>query len=144
MLWTLLAIGTCELVVVHLLIALWSPAFALGVSIVSLVALLWLIRGIRSLATLPNRIEGDRLILRAGRLRSVTVPLAAIAGVRGEATRAEAKARHVLNLALIAHPNVMIDLRAPIIRRGRSVTTLAHRLDDPVTFVAALDAARAP
>jgi len=141
MMWTLLVIGSCELVVVHFLIALWSPVIALGVSVLSLAALVWLVAGIRSLSTLPTQIEGEWLTLRAGRLRSVAIPLTQIAGVRGEPTRAEAKARDVLNLALIAHPNVVIDLDPPLARRWRRVRALAHRLDDPAGFVAALESA---
>ena len=67
MMWTLLAIGSCELVVAHFLIALWSPVVALGVSVLSLAALVWLVAGIRSLSTLPTQIEGEWLTLRAGR-----------------------------------------------------------------------------
>ena len=138
MMWTLLAIASCELAVVHFLIALWSHAAALAVSLVTLPALVWLVRGIRSLATMPSLVGEGVLVLRAGRMKGVTVPLTDVAGLRGVASAAEAKAPGVLNLAMIAHPNVLVDLVRPVERRGRAYRTLAHRLDDPAAFADAL------
>jgi hypothetical protein len=144
MMWTLLAIASCELVVVHLLLALWSPAAALAVSLATLAGIGWLIRGIASLSRLPSMLVDDRLTLRAGRIKGVVLPLSQIAGVRGEPDRGEARAPDVLNLALVAHPNVVLDLASPLVRRGRAYRAVAHRLDDAPGFVAALDAARPP
>jgi hypothetical protein len=45
-----------------------------------------------------------------------------------------------MNLAMLSYPNVIVDLAEPIARGRRSIRHIAHRLDDPVGFVAALDA----
>ncbi|WP_245739146.1 hypothetical protein [Sphingomonas rubra] len=138
MLWVLVALCVVELVVVHLLLAIWVPRAALLVSILTLVGMGWLIRMILSFDGRPVRIEGDCLVLQVGTLRRVTVPLAAVAGVRlrgwsGE----EVKRRSTLNLALVAWPNVAVDLAAPLPGR-RGIVTIVHRLDDPHGFAAAL------
>ncbi|WP_051272934.1 hypothetical protein [Sphingomonas phyllosphaerae] len=113
---------------------------ALVLTLVSLGTMAWLVRAIRSFQHLPVLIDGDRLVLRAGRLRSVTVERARIAGLRAtEWTHAETRAREVLNLALIAFPNVWIDLAEPLATgRRRRIVAVAHRLDDPAGFAAAL------
>lgn len=144
MMWTLLAIASCELVVVHLLLALWSPAAALAVSLATLAGIAWLVRGIASLSSHSSTLAGDRLTLRAGRIKGVVVPLSQIAGVRGEPDRGEAQAGDMLNLALVAHPNVVLDLASPVVRRGRAYRAVAHRLDDAPGFVAAIERARSP
>lgn len=46
------------------------------------------------------------------------------------------KQRSVLNLALLAYPNLVVDLVAPLPGR-RGITTIVHRLDDPAAFAAA-------
>lgn len=140
MMWTLLAIGLCELVVAHFLIALWSRPVALAVSLVTLPALAWLVVGIVSLGSRPSVLADDVLHLRAGRMKGVEVPLSQIAGVRGVASAAEVRFPDVLNLAMIAHPNILVDLTRPMNRRGRSIRTLAHRVDDPAAFAAAITA----
>lgn len=43
------------------------------------------------------------------------------------------------NLALIAYPNVMIDLRQPVVSGRRTITTVAHRMDDLPGFLTALN-----
>ena len=138
MMWAFLSIAICELAVVHFLIALWSSVAALVVSLVSVPLLIWLIRGIASLRSMPSTIADGLVTLRAGRMRCAAVPLSQVAGWREAFAAAEAKAPDVLNLALIAHPNVMIDLAQPIVRGKRVYNRLAHRLDDPAAFVAAL------
>ena len=47
-----------------------------------------------------------------------------------------------VNFALVAHPNVVLTLNAPVRWRGRDVTTLAHRFDDAPAFLRALAAIR--
>ena len=137
MMWVLLALATLELAVVHLLVALWNPVVAVVLSVVSLAGIGWLLVVLRSFRRLPVRLEADALLMRVGTLKSCRIPLSAIAGVRGEAPREEVRARTTVNLALLAWPNTIIDLSEPLGRRG-TLTTVAHRLDDPAQFAARL------
>jgi hypothetical protein len=48
------------------------------------------------------------------------------------------KERSVLDLGLLAYPNVLVELSEPVERRtGRQTTAVAHCLDDPNGFAAA-------
>lgn len=137
MLWVLVLLGCGELIVVHLLLALWHPRVALAISLLTLPALVWLVVGICAMSRRPVLIERDRLVMRVGTIRSVAVPLTQIAGLRTSWTGAEIKDRRVSNMALVAYPNIVVDLAAPLPGR-RGIVAIAHRLDDPRAFAAAL------
>jgi hypothetical protein len=137
--WAFACIMAVELVVIHLLVsALWSRTAAAILSILSLAALVWTIAFIRSLKRLPVLIDAERVTMRLGFLKSVRVPLDRVAGVRTAWPGEALKQRAVLNLALINYPNVMLDLDPPLLTRRRSVDAVAHRLDDPSGFAAAI------
>lgn len=142
MLWVLVTLCSIELAVVHLLVALWWRPAAIALSVVSLATIVWLVRGILSLSTLPSTLTPAALTLRAGRLARISVPLSAVAGLRKEWDMAALKAPGVRRLSLVAHPNIWVDLKEPVTRRGRRVHAIAHRLDDPHAFADALDALR--
>jgi hypothetical protein len=137
--WAFACIMAIELFVVHLLVsALWSRTAAAILSALSLAALTWTIMFIRSLKRLPVLVDGERVTMRVGRLKSVEVARDRIAGVRTSWPAEALKQRAVLNLALINYPNVMLDLDPPLLARRRSLRAVAHRLDDPSGFVAAI------
>lgn len=136
--WVFFGLAVIELLVVHLLLGLWRPRVAIIVSIVSASGLLWIAMLIRSFRRLPVRIADGRLVMRAGTLRGVSVPLDQVAGLRASWDAAAVKDRSMLNLALIAWPNVVVDLTSPLPGR-RAVTAIAHRLDDPDAFAAAVE-----
>jgi len=137
--WAFACIMAIELVVVHLLVsALWSRTAAAILSILSLAALVWTVSFILSLSRLPVLVDRDKVTMRVGTLKSVEVPRDRIAGVRTAWPREALKERTVLNLALINYPNVMLDLEPPLVTRRRSLGAIAHRLDDPTAFVAAI------
>jgi len=138
MMWVLFGLALVETAVVHLLIALWSPAVALGVSLLTLAAMAWLVLLIRSFRTRPVELGSDGLNWRCGTLRSLTVPLAQLGGLRSDWDNALVKDRSTLNLALIAWPNVVLDLAEPVMLGRRRIERLAHKLDDREAFVAAL------
>ena len=140
MMWVLVAIASVELVVVHFLLALLWPWLALVLSAFSLATILWLVSAIRSFRSLPVLVDGDRIILRAGRLKGVEVAPMNVAGLRGSWDAAALKEPGVFNLALIAYPNVVVDLRVPIPVGRRTVRSVAHRLDEPAAFAAAIKA----
>lgn len=132
-----------EAVAFHLLLGLWCPALSAALSIVSVAALVWLLLLIRSFRCLPVVLNDAELIWRCGTLRGVTVPLSQIAGVRTRWDLALVRDRETLNCALIAWPNVVLDLAEPVMRGRRRISRLAHRLDDHEAFIAALERLRA-
>ena len=139
MIWVLIGLSTVELVVVHLLLAHWWPRIAIAVAAVTLGMIMWLVTVVRACRSMPVVLEADRLLMRTGRLRSVSVATQQIAGLRSSCDAATLKQRHVLNLALIAYPNTVIDLLAPVAVGRRQISTIAHRLDDPAGFADALN-----
>ncbi|TGX55943.1 hypothetical protein E5A73_02175 [Sphingomonas gei] len=140
MMWVFFGLACIELVVVHFLVALWDWRVALMLSLISLSGVVWLFVVVASFRRLPVVIDDDGVVLRAGRLRSVRVPLGEIAEIRTHWDGEEVKGRDVLNLALIAYPNVLIELRNALPGR-RSIRRVAHRFDDPAAFQRALLAA---
>ncbi|MFL9842302.1 hypothetical protein ABS767_15130 [Sphingomonas sp. ST-64] len=140
MLWALMAISLVELGVVHLLVALlWSGTAALALSVVTLAGLGWMVWQLRQMPRRPVLLDADGLWMRVGTIRSIRVPTAAIAGVRTAIDPAIRRDRSVLRLSLLSHPNVVVALNAPL-SEGRPISAIAHRLDDPDAFVAAIEA----
>lgn len=136
--WAFVALASIELVVVHLLLMLWRPWLAAILSALTLTSIAWLIGVIRSFGRLPVTIDGRALVMRVGTLSRLVIPVEDIAGLRTEWDGALVKRRTTLNLALIAYPNVVVDLARP--RPGRrGVIAVAHRLDQPEAFVAAIE-----
>ncbi len=139
MIWVLIGLSTVELVVVHLLLAHWWPRFAIVVAVLTLSGIVWLVMFVRSFRNLPVLLDSERLVMRVGRWRSVSVSTEHIRGLRSSSDATMLKQRHVLNLALIAYPNTLVDLVAPVAVGRRRISTIAHRLDDPAGFAAALN-----
>jgi predicted O-methyltransferase YrrM len=131
--------ASVELVVVHLLVAMWRPDVALVLSLLSLASIGWLVRVIRSFRRLPVLIEHDRLVMRVGTLKRVDVSRAQVAGLRQSWDAATLKERGTVKLSLIAYPNVVVDLDPPVPDRRGLVRAVAHRLDDLAAFTVALD-----
>jgi hypothetical protein len=139
MLGVLLGLAVCEAVVVHIVaIAVWGRTVALPLAIVGVAligAIAWLLR---SLKRLPVVIGAETLIMRAGGLRRVEIPLANVDGLVTTWDAADLKRRDVLNLALVAWPNVVVELRCPVTTKRRKIGRIAHRLDDPAGFATTL------
>ncbi|QJU58829.1 hypothetical protein HL653_14580 [Sphingomonas sp. AP4-R1] len=139
MLWTLVAISLVEMATIHLLIALWRPWVGAILSLASVAVIVWLVRLIRSFRRLPVLVGEGHVLMRAGTLHRIDIPAARIAGLRSEWSAASLKDRSIARLSLLAYPNVIVELNAPIRgRRGRLIHAVAHRLDDPAAFSAAL------
>ena len=141
MLWALVALSVAELLVVHLLVALlWSKAVAIALTVLTLATIAWLVAFIRSFGRFPVRVDGERLVMRVGFLSGIDVAKAEVAAVRRDFSGPETKAPGILNLALLAFPNVLVELRSPVPRgrRKRRVRAITHRLDDPAGFCAAV------
>ena len=140
MMWVLVALCTIELVVDHLLLMHWYPTAAIVLSIATLAGLVWLVRVILSFKRLPVLLTEDEIVMRVGYLRKVTIPLAFVKDLPAHWTAESVKKRGVVNLALIAYPNIVIELDPPIAGKRAPITAVAHRLDDPAAFTAALNA----
>lgn len=138
MMWAFLSIALVEAIVVHLLVAMWSLGFAVVLSVISLAAVVSLVRMIRSFRRLPIVLNGETLTMRCGTMRSITTPTVNISGLRESWSADALKGRRVLKLSLLAYPNVVVDLIEPVAFGRRVVETIAHRLDQPHEFTAEL------
>jgi hypothetical protein len=141
MVWILVACGMVELIVTHTLIAFWNTTVALVLSVLTLSTLGWLVRGLLLMKRRPVLLGGGRLVMQVGSIRRIDVSIAGIVGVRTSIDAFTLKQRSVLNLALLAYPNVIVDLGAPLPGR-RGIVAIAHRLDDPAAFATALERLR--
>jgi hypothetical protein len=142
LMWAFAGIMAVELAVTHLLVsALWSRTAAGIFSGLTLTALIWTVMLIRSFKRLPVIVGPDEILMRLGSLKPVRVPAGQIAGVRTSWPSGAEKKRGVFNLALINYPNVMLDLDPTFPgTRKRPLSAVAHRLDDPAGFAAAVRA----
>lgn len=138
MMWVLLVLSGIELLVVHFLIALWSPDVSIFVSLLTLSGMIWFAALIASFRKLPILLDGETLTIRVGRLRSFDIPLAAMRGLRNDWGADDLKRGDVSNLALIAYPNIWVDLDEPVSGRRGPIVAIAHKLDDPHAFKLAL------
>ena len=136
MMWVFLGIASVELVVTHLLVALWRPRVAVALSVVSLSGIVWLVRLLMSLKRLPVLIEDDRLVMRVGTLKRIDILRAQVAGLHTQWDARTFKRGSGIKLSLIAWPNVVVDTTRPV--AGGPVLAIGHRLDDPAGFTAAL------
>ena len=139
MMWVLVGLVSIELVIDHALLAMWRPAAAILLLVATLGGIVWLVAGIRSFRRLPVTLDADMLVMRVGTLRQVAIPVKDIAGLRDHWDAAFVKRRTTLNLALIAYPNIVVDLATPRPMGRRSIEAVAHRLDDRAAFVAAVE-----
>lgn len=138
MLWAFVGIAGIELIVDHLLVAMWKPKVALSLSALTIPSVIWLIGVIRSCRRLPVLIEEDRLVLRVGTLKRVDVPRGQVVGLRETWDGSVFKARDALKLSLLAYPNVVVAIDPPVVGRRGPIRLIGHRLDDPAAFAAAL------
>ncbi len=140
MMWVLFGLICIEAAVTHFLIALWNVPIAIFLSVISLATAAWLIFFLRSLRKHPLRLSSDGLVWPVGSMRAVIVPLSQIRERVEQWTLDGIRRDGLFNAALIAHPNIVLSLDPPICTRRRTIRYLAHRLDDPQAFNAALDA----
>lgn len=140
MMWVLLGLVGIEAAVTHGLIALWNGRVALILSGISLGVAIWLVIFILSFRTHPVQLRPMELVWPAGHLRAVTVPITQVMARREDWTLAAIREEGVFNAALIAHPNIVLELDPPVRKGRRTIRYLAHRLDDPQAFNVALDA----
>jgi hypothetical protein len=140
MLWVFVALASIELIVAHMMLSFWKPWVAMVASTLSLVTMAWVVRLVLSFKTLPVEADDTRLMMRVGAFRSVSVTLDNIEKIRSSWPPEDLRNRAVWNLAMIAYPNVIVDLIHPVevtdLRGRRTISAIAHRLDDPRAFLA--------
>lgn len=137
---TLLILSAIEIATYHLLVGHWSRTAALVMFILSDVGFVYLLGLIKSFRFRPVLLTPEGVRVRSGFLIDQFVPLDAIVAVENGFTGAEIHDPATLNAALLAWPNVMLRLDAPIsrpslLKKRRPFDRIAFRLDDPEPFV---------
>ncbi|PZQ22040.1 MAG: hypothetical protein DI569_09650 [Sphingopyxis macrogoltabida] len=140
LLWAFFGLATIEMLAVHLFVALRWPLIGWPLSIASFLSIVWLIGWIRSWQRLPHELHADVLRLHMGSLRSLDVPIDAIAAIEKDPSSERLKAAGARSLVALAHPNRLLVLNRAVGAR-RPCRAVAIRLDDPAAFDAAMDAA---
>lgn len=136
----LLGLAVVETLVIHIVaVALWGWPVALVIALLDLSLIAGLIGLLRSIRRHPVTIGETELVLRVGALKTIHIPLDHVSGLRASWDSAALKRKGVVNLALANWPNVVVDLSRPVRVRRRDIEAVAHRLDDPEAFRAALE-----
>lgn len=135
---TLLVLQAIEVAIHHLLLAHWSAFAAYVLFVLSDVGLIYMIALIKSFRLRPVLLTPEGVRVRTGMLIDRFVPFAAIAGIETSFDSMLVKDRGTLNAGLLAWPNLVLTLHAPMPGHRRAITAIAFRLDDPEPFVRAL------
>lgn len=138
MLWAFVGLASIELLVVHFLLSFWSRTAALILSGLTLASIVWLVALIRSLKRLPVIVGEAGVTMRLGSLRSVTIAPAQLRALRRSISADALKQKGMLNLAMMDHPNVVLDVE-PMADARRPIRGIAHKLDDPAGFATAIE-----
>jgi hypothetical protein len=137
-----LALALIESAVVHIVaVAYWGWKVALALALFDGSLVIMLAGLLRSFRTMPIVLADGVLLMRTGKRLSVSIPVENVRSLRAHWSADDLMAPNVLNMALAAWPNVVIDLKQPVQRRRRAITTVAHCVDDPVGFRLALETA---
>lgn len=137
----LLGLAIVETLVIHVVaVGLWGWRVALVLGLLDLSLVVALVGLLRAIRRHPVTIGDDGLTMRLGQRRIGPIPLESVARLRSGWDAAALKQKGVANLALTTWPNIVIDLAVPVTVRGRPIYTIAHKLDDPAAFAAALTA----
>ena len=143
MMWVLIGLSSIEIATVHFLLSFWNGWVALSASLLTGMTVFWLVCLLLSMRRLPVLLDQNILVMRVGTLRRFDIDRTNIAAVRQRWESGAERAKSVANLALIAYPNIMIDLAEPMMRKrlGRDVaiSSIAHRLDDLPAFLCAMN-----
>jgi hypothetical protein len=137
---SLLALSAIEVAVYHIFVGHWSRLAALVMFVLSDVGLIYLVGLIKSFRFRPVLITGKGVRIRAGFLIDRSIPFDAIASVETSVSGTDVRDPATLNAALLAWPNIVLRLNAPIarravLRRRAPFDAIAFRLDDPEPFV---------
>lgn len=139
----LLALALIETCACHIVaMAYWGWPVAIPLGLLDLMLFILLGALLRSFRTRPITLSEGVLTLRTGGRMTMAIPVDRIAGLRDHWSAEDLKASHVLNMALLTWPNIVLDLTAPVARRRKAITAIAHCVDDLPGFRDALEQAR--
>ena len=135
-----LTLQAIEIGAMHLLVGLWSATGALILSIVSLLALIYMVGLVKSFRLRPVLVDRHCLRVRSGILIDKSIAIDNIAAVRTAFASEEVKRAGCVQAGLLAWPNILIELRHPVpdpgpFRPDRVMDSIAFRLDEPDAFV---------
>lgn len=134
-------VAVFETLGVHILLSLWEPAAAWGVTALGIYGFAWVAGDFHAGRLHPIRIDGDALVLRTGLRWRARVPLDAIAALGDEPPPAgEARVAFVY----VGQPDLWLELDRPLTVRGplgveRTTRHLGVGVDDPAAFRARLE-----
>lgn len=141
-----------EAVAFHFLIAARHPAIAWPLTLLSLSAVVWLLRDYQALGSGAIQLDAQTLSLTVGRRFNVALPIASLDRAfaptfRDLPTPGTNQGRDYLNLTKPAAPNALIILREPrrvriAIGVHRMVQRVSLHVDDPTGFLRELDQLR--
>ncbi len=115
MMWFMLLLSTIELIVMHFLLSLFHKGLALFVSVLTVVSILWLIRFLMSLRKFPVLLSADKLVMRLGNAIEIKIDRDNVVGTRQSWSDEILKKDKIPRLSLLAYPNVVIDLKEPVV-----------------------------
>lgn len=136
-----------EVVPVHLLVALWSPAAAWILTGLSLYGFLWLLGDYRAIRLRPSLVRGGVLDLRLGLRWNARVPLASIRSVRRAGARPpERSTPGYLRATVLGEPRHLLELSEPVDLQGpygwrKRAHLLGITVDDDAALERALETA---
>ena len=138
-------IAVVEAAVVHILVQRWSPALAWALTILSIYGVVWIIGFLQALRLRPILLTPRALVVRAGMLSVVEVPLDAIARiVPATFPYPDRGTPEYLQSMVSGDPQFLIELdrslRAEgVYGRSRTVRLVGLAVDEPAEFRSALE-----
>jgi len=135
----LLLLSAIEIAAYHLLVGHWSRTAAVIMFILSDIGFIYLVGLIKSFRFKPILLTPEGLRIRTGFLMDQFIPFGAIASVQTSFTGERVRDSATLNAALLAWPNILLQLNQPmhrhsLLKGSKPFHTVAFRLDDPEPF----------
>ncbi|HEX8644708.1 MAG TPA: hypothetical protein VF702_12430 [Allosphingosinicella sp.] len=136
----MLFLQVAEIAIVHLLLSLWFPSAALILFLIGDLMLVYMIGLVKSFRLRPVLAGATGLRVRTGILIDRFVPWSCVSAIRSDFSSERVKSRSTENAALLAWPNLLVELAAPIERRSLlggtvRIEAIALRLDDRADFL---------
>ena len=143
MIGVLLALQLFELAIVHFFVMMWNPLVAWILFGLSTAGALWLVALMKSFRIRPVLVDGQTLRVRSGAMIDAAIPRGAIAAVAPSFSEATRKRKDTLDTAILAAPNVCLELAHPVaiptfFGGTRMVERVAMRIEDAPGLIAAL------
>ncbi|CAN5850077.1 hypothetical protein BH20GEM3_BH20GEM3_15370 [soil metagenome] len=139
-------VAAVEMVVVHLLVASWSPTVAWILFAVSVYGIVWLLGYAQAIRLRPILLSSKVLHVRIGLLWSVQIPLASIASVQPAKSIPETRSTPgYLHAVTVGNPQWVIELGEPVEVHGlygytkKNVQQIGIAVDDRARFGAELE-----